>query len=194
MGLIFRKSNSRKLWKTKRRTRNKYRKLRSKKQRGGAARMIIKYAGGIQLASGQMNLDMTQQYIQGNLNQQPQLELTGLEPSRKYLITMTDPDALGKTWTHWVAIISGSASVLTEIANYKPPSPPPGSGMHHYEFRLYDINGNAGLRLPRKLEDGTNERGTYFSQVLAPFIKDEQRKNEIKLILEASYIVDSDRI
>jgi hypothetical protein len=48
--------------------------------------------------------------------------------------------------------------------------------------------------LPRKLEDGANERGTYFSQVLEPFIKEGKNKNEIKLILEASYIVDSDRI
>lgn len=185
MGIVFRKSRKiRKLRKTKKQTRR-----RCRVQRGGSARMIIKYAGDIQLAAGQMNLDMTQHYIQGKLKTEPQLEITGLQPRGKYLLTVTDPDALGKTWTHWITEIIGDSNGVgsisrPEIAVYAPPSPPSGSGMHHYIFRLYEYGYNTGL--PRTLVG--NERGTYFIEVLEPIIKNK------KILLEASYIVDSNKI
>ena len=178
---------------------------------GAAASMIITYntkagsperarpdatgTGKIRLDSGQMNMnkDLTIEYKQGQLAGEPMLELMGLEPSNQYLLTMTDPDALGKTWTHWVAVINGSGVVSKpEIASYAPPSPPSGSGIHHYIFRLYESSGV--LELPRNLEESGNQRGAYFSNVLEPFIEEGKNKNIIKLILEASYIVDSDKI
>ena len=163
---------------------------------GDVASMTITYntkAGKIPLESRQMNIDMTEQYKQGQLAGEPSLAFTGLESSRQYLLTMTDPDALGKTWTHWVAVINGSGVVSKpEIASYAPPSPPSGSGIHHYIFRLYESSGV--LELPRNLEESGNQRGAYFSNVLEPFIEEGKNKNIIKLILEASYIVDSDKI
>jgi hypothetical protein len=182
MGLVFRKS--RKTRKTKKHTRRQKR-----IQRGGAARMLIKYAGDIQLVSGQMNLDMTPQYIQGKLKKEPQLEITGLQPGGKYLLTMTDPDALGKTWTHWIAVIIGDSNGVgsisrPEIAGYAPPSPPPGSGLHHYIFRLYDTSTLSGI--PSPLD--SMSRGAYFAIRLKKIIEGKP------VLAESSYTIDSSKI
>jgi phosphatidylethanolamine-binding protein (PEBP) family uncharacterized protein len=188
MGLVFRKSRKpRKLRKTKKDTRQQ-----KQNQLGGAARMIIKYAGGdIQLAAGQMNIDMTQQYIQGKLKQEPQLEITGLQPGGKYLLTMTDPDALGKTWTHWITEIIGTSNGAgaisisrPEIAAYAPPSPPPGSGVHHYIFRLYDTSTLS--RIPSPLKNMS--RGDYFAVRLKQLIEGKP------ILAESSLTIDSSKI
>ncbi len=181
------------------------------KQHGGASinmSMVIKYGkdtDGIQLSSGQMNIDFTENYNQNKLAKEPSISFNGLEQGKSYLLTMTDPDALGKTWTHWVAIINrdknGNGNISKpELASYAPPSPPDKSGIHHYIFRLYDISNVSNVsnasnvsnlssrRLLKKLEEASNAaRGTYFNQVLEPFIS----KLDIKL--EASYTVDSNR-
>jgi phosphatidylethanolamine-binding protein (PEBP) family uncharacterized protein len=185
MGLVFRKSRKiSKLRKTKTQTRRRHR-----VHRGGAASMILKYGKDIQLASGQMNLDMTRQYIKGNLKKEPQLEITGLQPSGKYLLTMTDPNALGKTWTHWVAEIIGDSNGVgqisrPEIAVYAPPSPPAGSGIHHYIFRLYDTSTLNGI--PSPLKDMS--RGDYFAIRLKNIIEG------IPVLAESSFTIDSSKI
>ena len=203
MGRVSRKNKkSRRLKRLTRLTRSKSWRLKSKTQRGGSARMDINYDNGsIKLASGLPlpNPDFTEHYKQNKLAKEPTVEITGLTPRSKYLLTMTDPDAPnGKgaagnhVWTHWVLILSSGTGTdgratstgARVIVPYAPPSPP--RGRHRYEFRLYGIDGSMGI--PRNLETGGNERGTYFSKVLEPFIKDK------KLILEASYIVDSSRI
>jgi len=160
--------------------------------------MLIKYdkdTDGIQLSSGQMNIDFTENYKQNKLANEPSISFNGLEQGKSYLLTMTDPDALGKTWTHWVAIINsdnngnGNGKISKpELASYAPPSPPSGSGNHHYIFRLYDISNLSNSRLPLKLADAGNDRGKYFIQVLEPFI------SNLSIKLEASYTVDSNRI
>ena len=202
MGLVFRKTRKlRKSWKSRKQTRirNRIQSNKRKLQRGGypiiaatTTRMIIKYISEsgdiskyIQLISGQMDVDMTKEYTQGKLNKEPQIEFQGLESGKRYLLTMTDPNALGKTWTHWVAeIISNSNGAgqisRPEIAEYAPPKPPNNSGVHHYIFRLYSLD--MVEQLPRKLIG--NERGTYFEKVLMPFI------NGKDVVLEAGYIID----
>lgn len=193
MGLIFRKTRkNRKSWKSRKQTRcqRHHRKLNKTMHKGGYANiiptptMIIKYKY-IQLTSDQINVDMTEQYKLGHLGNEPLLEIKNLEDDNEYLLTMTDPDALGKTWTHWVVAIVNSVRKLVNpaIADYTPPTPPNGSGVHHYIFRLYKLEAADKLKLPRKLVG--NERGTYFTEVLEPFV------NSKNVVLEASYIVDS---
>ena len=191
MDLVFRKSRkTRKLRKAKKQTK---RRSICQVQKGGypaiTPSMIIKYAGDIQLASGQMNLDMTQQYNLGQLDKKPLLEITGLEPGKRYLLTMTDPDALGKTWTHWVAeIISNSNGagqlVRPKIVKYAPPNPPKDSGIHRYIFRLYDTSILSSI--PSKLK--SMSRGYYFAIRLKNIIEGKP------VLAEATYTIDSSKI
>ena len=110
---------------------------------------------------------------------------------------MDDPDAPGGTWDHWIiydipaAITSfdenagaegdanlpsgakhGTNSWTTDNSYYRGPSPPEGTGTHHYYFRLYALSvselnpadtGKAGVEAAmegRKL-DQTEFIGTY---------------------------------
>ena len=136
-----------------------------------------------------MNVDMTKQYNLGQLDKEPQLEIKGLEPGKRYLLTMTDPNALGKTWTHWVAkIISNSNGagqlIRPEIVKYAPPNPPKDSGVHHYIFRLYDTS---ILRsIPNTLK--SMSRGDYFAIKLKKIIEGKS------VLTEASYTIDSSKI
>ena len=214
MGLVFRKTQKirkSRTYRTSRKSEKQTRclshnqifnkKLNKKLQIGGAARMIITYKTNtksgningekIQLTSGEMPADMTEQYNLGLLDKEPQLEITGLAPGKRYLLTMTDPDALGKTWTHWVAeIISNSNSnsarqlVRTDIAQYAPPKPPKDSGVHHYIFRLYDTG--TLTRIPSPLK--SMSRGNYFAIRLTPIIEGKP------VLAEATYTIDSSKI
>jgi phosphatidylethanolamine-binding protein (PEBP) family uncharacterized protein len=210
MGLVFRKTRKiRKSRKSRKQTRRRYqhRKLNKTIQRGGypviasvtaatTPRMIIKYiaksddtSSYIQLTSGQMNVDMTEEYNLGKLDKEPQLEITGLEPGKRYLLTMTDPDALGKTWTHWVAEITSNSNgagqlVRPEIVTYAPPNPPKDSGVHHYIFRLYDTSILSSI--PTKLK--SMSRGDYFAIRLKTIIEGKS------VLTEASYTIDSSKI
>ncbi|XP_051923449.1 phosphatidylethanolamine-binding protein 4 [Hippocampus zosterae] len=67
----------------------------------------------------------------------------------KYVLIMVDPDAPSRSspvmsyWRHWVvADIEGSslkngALKGTIINDYRPPTPPSGTGFHRYQFLLY---------------------------------------------------------
>jgi len=192
MGLVFRKTRKhkrRQQAKTRRRATTKSR------QQGGAsgtARMSIKYktatsgdtSSYIQLVSPGM-VDWTDHYNLKRLDKEPLLEITGLDAGKKYLLVMTDPDALGKTWTHWVVVVNGAGQLVKPaIAEYKGPSPPAGSGVHRYIFRLYDLE--VVGEMPRKIND--NERGTYYAEVLSDIVANKN------IVLEASYSVDSSKI
>ena len=203
MGLVFRKTRKNRKSRKQTRCRSRHQKLNKTMQRGGypaiaatIPSMIIKYISGgndtnsyIQLTSGQMNVDMTKQYNLGQLDKEPQLEIKGLEPGKRYLLTMTDPNALGKTWTHWVAkIISNSNGagqlIRPEIVKYAPPNPPKDSGVHHYIFRLYDTS---ILRsIPNTLK--SMSRGDYFAIKLKKIIEGKS------VLTEASYTIDSSKI
>ena len=196
MGIVFRKTRKHK---RRKQTKARRRAITKSRQRGGdpirtakTARMSIKYntatsgdtSSYIQLVSPGM-VDWTEYYIQKRLDKEPLLEITDLDASKKYLIVMTDPDALGKTWTHWVSVINGAGQlVMPAIAEYNRPSPPAGSGVHHYIFRLYDLA--VVGKMPRKIND--NERGTYYADVLSDIVANK------KVFLEASYSVDSNKI
>jgi len=164
-----------------------------KSQRGGAARMIIKYISkrgdaseAIQLTSGMnIDMDMTEKYNLEQLDKEPRVEIQDLEPGKRYLLTMTDPDALGKTWSHWVAVINSAGQLVRpEIVKYAPPKPPKGSGVHHYIFRLYDTGTLTGIPSPLN----SMSRGDYFAIRLNPLIKGKP------ILAEAIYTIDSSKI
>jgi len=117
--------------------------------------------------------------------------------AQSFVLIMDDPDAPGGTWDHWIiydipaAITSfdenagaegdanlpsgakhGTNSWTTDNSYYRGPSPPEGTGTHHYYFRLYALSvselnpadtGKAGVEAAmegRKL-DQTEFIGTY---------------------------------
>ena len=201
MGLVFRKTRkirkSKKSWKSRKQIQHMHQ-IQSnhrKSQRGGAARMIIKYISrrgdaseAIQLTSGMnidMDMDMTEKYNLGQLDKEPRVEFQDLEPGKRYLLTMTDPDALGKTWSHWVAEINSAGQLVRpEIVKYAPPKPPKGSGVHHYIFQLYDTGTLTGIPSPLN----SMSRGDYFAIRLNPLIKGKP------ILAEAIYTIDSSKI
>jgi len=85
-------------------------------------------------------------------------ELSWGEPpahTRSFTLIVDDPDAPGRTFTHWVlADIPGTARGLAEgasdvgvaavndfgSAGYGGPCPPPGHGKHRYFFKLYALD------------------------------------------------------
>ena len=47
-----------------------------------------------------------------------------------HTLVLYDPDAVQPSYIHWIATAKGDALA------YKGPSPPPGTGTHHYTFAL----------------------------------------------------------
>jgi Raf kinase inhibitor-like YbhB/YbcL family protein len=99
----------------------------------------------------------------GGSNRSPALEWSGApQGARSYAITMFDPDAGGgRGFWHWLVFnIAAGAAGLPEGAGsgnglpkgamqaendfgeaaYGGACPPPGSGIHHYEFTLYALD------------------------------------------------------
>jgi hypothetical protein len=106
-----------KLNKTKRNTkRNKTNNTKTRKQRGGSAAIDVFYGD---------------KKVQGN---EFTSEETSLQPTVKipegYTLVMYDPDAVKPSWIHWISSSDG------DIVPYKGPSPPPGTGIHHYKFAV----------------------------------------------------------
>ena len=106
----------------------------------------------------------------------PPLNWTGLPNGTKELVLICDdPDvAKPEPWVHWVVynmtsdnvnlsegfppveqvqspggfILQGQNSFARNNIGYRGPDPPPGSGPHHYHFKLYALSG--ALRLKQK--------------------------------------------
>jgi phosphatidylethanolamine-binding protein (PEBP) family uncharacterized protein len=58
-----------------------------------------------------------------------------------HTLVLYDPDAVQPSYIHWIATTSGSP------LPYKGPSPPPGTGVHHYKFAL--VKGNIEVPVNR---------------------------------------------
>ncbi|XP_074065263.1 phosphatidylethanolamine-binding protein 4 isoform X2 [Macrotis lagotis] len=80
----------------------------------------------------------------------PSIKYSQAHEDKKYVLIMVDPDAPSRNyprnryWRHWlVANISGH-SLKTgninghELTGYQPPSPPPQTGFHRYQFSLFE--------------------------------------------------------
>lgn len=153
--------------------------------------MVIKYfstsgdtSSYIQLVSPGV-VDWTSYYNQKRLDKEPQLEISGLDANKKYLLTMTDPDALGKTWTHWVVVINGDGQIVRPaIVKYNGPSPQSGSRVHRYIFRLYVMAVEEQMPIPLD----SMSRDDYFAVILKKIIDGKP------VLSEATYTIDSSKI
>src|SRR5882724_5589835 len=90
--------------------------------------------------------------------QHPELQIHEIPPDAKSLVLIVeDPDAPDKPFTHWLlwnipvqhpVVIShegrpeGSAEGMNGSGRYGwlPACPPPGSGDHHYQFKVYALD------------------------------------------------------
>ncbi|XP_073723623.1 phosphatidylethanolamine-binding protein 4 isoform X1 [Misgurnus anguillicaudatus] len=92
----------------------------------------------------------------------PQVQLTGVNENRKYTLLMVDPDAPSlmnpslANWRHWVIVgIKGSGLVRgdirgDELSAYQPPTPPHGTGLHRYQFLVFEQPDGQTLSLTPK--------------------------------------------
>jgi hypothetical protein len=89
---------------------------KTRKQRGGSTNLEVFYGS---------------KKVQGNYFT---VEETAVKPSVKipegYTLIMYDPDAVKPSYIHWIATSKG------DVLQYKGPSPPQGTGTHHYKFAL----------------------------------------------------------
>ncbi len=93
----------------------------------------------------------------------PSLAWSPSPDAAEYALTLTDPDAPGGTFVHWLVYgIPGEASSVPMAAvpegalegvndfgqqGYGPPCPPPGDSAHRYVFTLYRLDQRLGSGL-----------------------------------------------
>lgn len=86
----------------------------------------------------------------------PELVIEDIPKEAKSLVLIVDdPDAPAGTWTHWVVFnIPAEEEVIikedsipgtpglnsSRTTPYVGPCPPPGSGVHHYNFKIYALD------------------------------------------------------
>jgi phosphatidylethanolamine-binding protein (PEBP) family uncharacterized protein len=63
-----------------------------------------------------------------------------------------DPDAPAASWLHWLVINCSGDSLAsgTTIVPWAPPSPPPGTGTHRYEFAVLQQPGPLSIEPPKE--------------------------------------------
>jgi len=102
----------------------------------------------------------------GGQDVSPQLSWSGAPQSaRSLVLTMIDVDVKPSQWSHWVVVglpvsasslpqgaktLPGNARALVSNfgdAAYAGPCPPPGTGVHHYQFTIWALP-TAELSLP----------------------------------------------
>jgi Raf kinase inhibitor-like YbhB/YbcL family protein len=94
----------------------------------------------------------------------PALQWSGGPPSEEYALLLTDPDAPGGTFTHWV--VYGIPGTITELPEgrlpegvrqgmndfhslgYRGPCPPAGSRPHRYVFTIYSLRTATAASIP----------------------------------------------
>ena len=92
----------------------------------------------------------------------PPLEISEIpENAKSMVLIVDDPDAqkaVGKIWDHWIIFNIPATNRIEENSvpgtqgknsygrgNYGGPSPPAGSGVHHYHFKLYALDSELSL-------------------------------------------------
>jgi phosphatidylethanolamine-binding protein (PEBP) family uncharacterized protein len=88
---------------------------RTRKQKGGQNLRISYNGTSVQ----------GQQLTQEQTSKQPSITIP---PG--HTLVLYDPDAVNPSYIHWIATAKES------LLPYKGPSPPPGTGIHHYKFAL----------------------------------------------------------
>ncbi|XP_044742112.1 uncharacterized protein LOC123303078 [Chrysoperla carnea] len=106
--------------------------------------------------------------------QKPSVKFTG-DPSKYYLLCMTDPDAPSRAeptmreFEHWlVGNIPGDKVCYGEtIADYIPSAPPENTGYHRYIFLIYEQPGYIQFDEPRLTNTSTSGRPKFSIRNLA---------------------------
>ncbi|XP_023620101.1 phosphatidylethanolamine-binding protein 4 [Myotis lucifugus] len=88
--------------------------------------------------------------------------LVNVLQSATYILIMVDPDAPSRSspqarfWRHWLVTNIKGADLKKgeikgqELSAYQPPTPPPLSGFHRYQFSVYQQEGKAISLLPEE--------------------------------------------
>jgi Raf kinase inhibitor-like YbhB/YbcL family protein len=113
----------------------------------------------------------------GGSNIAPSLSWSGApKEAKSYAITLYDPDAKPNGWWHWIAFNIPAATTslpkggklpkgaITATNNYLAKSydgacPPPGSGVHHYQFTVWALD---SATLPYDSTANGNAIGPWF--------------------------------
>ena len=112
-------------------------------------------------------LVLGQMLSQNQTRTRPTLTLMPKPVNGKYLIVMLDPDVPPKpsrTFTHLVSVYDASLNKMNDVVPYYPPTPPAGSGVHRYQFSLYNIS-NLKMSVPTLNEVGS-DRIQYSAEIL----------------------------
>ncbi|XP_038641408.1 phosphatidylethanolamine-binding protein 4 isoform X1 [Scyliorhinus canicula] len=100
----------------------------------------------------------------------PRVKFVQAKKDKNYVLIMVDPDAPSKEnpkyrfWRHWlVTNILGEdlqAGVIqgTVLSEYRPPTPPSGTGYHRYQFFLYEQPDDTVISLNKQ---ETNSLGSW---------------------------------
>ncbi|KAG7480730.1 hypothetical protein MATL_G00059410 [Megalops atlanticus] len=92
----------------------------------------------------------------------PRVRLAGAETAKKYALMMVDPDAPSRCsptrshWRHWLVVdIVGSDLKKGDIkglvlSDYRHPTPPQGTGLHRYQFMLFEQPADKTLSLSQE--------------------------------------------
>ena len=166
----------------------------NKKQAGGSILNAFRLGGAIlehlellKITYGntllQPNEDLTGKAML--YNQKPHINFNP-HKDKTYLITMTDPDAVGPdavgpdavgpdavggTWTHYVVLIHNN--VVEEIYPYQPPTPPANSGIHRYIFTAYAYKDHESETNNKLKNKNLLAGNVYYKQILEPIIKNK---------------------
>ena len=70
----------------------------------------------------------------------PQPSVSWRAPAKIYTLICIDPDAPATPWLHWLVTNckGASPSTGTTVTPWAPPTPPPGTGTHRYQFKLLE--------------------------------------------------------
>ncbi|XP_061674031.1 phosphatidylethanolamine-binding protein 4 isoform X2 [Syngnathoides biaculeatus] len=92
----------------------------------------------------------------------PIIRYSAANEGKMYVLVMVDPDAPSRSnptssyWRHWLvtnvpgsSLRNGVLQGLT-ITDYRPPTPPQASGLHRYQFLLYDQPSDMAVSLAQR--------------------------------------------
>ena len=81
-------------------------------------------------------------YLETKIVQSKPKIIFNLNPNKFYTLVVFDPDAIGGNKIHWLVIniINNNIDNSKTLIKYKGPSPPKGSGVHHYVFSLFEYD------------------------------------------------------
>ncbi|XP_010622320.1 phosphatidylethanolamine-binding protein 4 isoform X2 [Fukomys damarensis] len=93
---------------------------------------------------------------------EPIVKFSGALNDEKYILVMVDPDVpsrynpRARFWRHWLVTDTQGSDLQKgkikgqELSAYQPPSPPPHSGFHRYQFYVYLQEGKTINLLPKE--------------------------------------------